>query len=222
MVVALAAATQYIPASPRPEKRLLRLLARFFRNSEYLLSRLALDWREQQGATGLWKSASSRNDLLELAQKIHTWSQLIDYRSFPRNTPEQVRLLVWNVYGLAFRINALVDARDEPQAELLVAKLGSDMGSWRVSLQDLFKSWAKEPDARTQANLHERLGQRLVATEERLGGLLNLEERQQLSDADYRNFYRALGSYRGLSEVVVEYANSAAALDWAHWREARF
>lgn len=222
MVIALAAATQYIPASPRPEKRLLRLLARFFRNSEYLMSRLALDWREQRGVTDLWKSASYRNDLLELAQKIHTWSQLIDYRSFPRNTPEQVRLLVWNVYGLAFRINALVDAREEPQAELLVAKLGSDIRAWRVALLGLFDSWAKEPGASPKGDLHERLEQHLTTTEERLGGMLSLEERKQLSDEDYRNFYRVMGSYRGLSEVVVEYANLAAAFDWRHWREARF
>ncbi len=63
--LALAVATAYIPASPRPEKVFLRLLRRFFRHAEFLMSGLALDGQQQKGIARRWKSVLYRNDLLE-------------------------------------------------------------------------------------------------------------------------------------------------------------
>jgi hypothetical protein len=34
--------------------------------------------------------------------------------------------------------------------------------------------------------------------------------------------YRLLGAHRGVSEALVESAEQAAAIDWAHLRESRF
>jgi hypothetical protein len=36
------------------------------------------------------------------------------------------------------------------------------------------------------------------------------------------NFYRLLGSYRGLSEALVEYVQLAEGINWMQWEEARF
>jgi uncharacterized membrane protein YccC len=52
----LAIASMYLPPSPRPEKQFLRLLGRFFRHSEHLMSRLALDWKQKRGMVDRWKT----------------------------------------------------------------------------------------------------------------------------------------------------------------------
>jgi hypothetical protein len=44
---------------------------------------------------------------------------------------------------------------------------------------------------------------------------------EQLTARDREYFYRLLGAFRGLSETLVNYVGSAAAIDWRRWREAR-
>jgi hypothetical protein len=44
----------------------------------------------------------------------------------------------------------------------------------------------------------------------------------ELSDWEGENFYRLLGAYRGLSEALIEYANTAGGIGWEQWRESRF
>jgi hypothetical protein len=44
----------------------------------------------------------------------------------------------------------------------------------------------------------------------------------KLNDEDYVNFYRLVGTYRGLSEALVGYAQFAQGINWTPWREARF
>jgi len=58
--------------------------------------------------------------------------------------------------------------------------------------------------------------------EDQLRASLTPEEQRQLRPEDYENFYQLLGSYRGLSESVVEYADLASESDWRHWEENRF
>ena len=44
----------------------------------------------------------------------------------------------------------------------------------------------------------------------------------ELSAAEYKNLYRMLGSYRGLSEAAIGSAQLAEGINWAPWREERF
>ena len=112
--------TAYITTSPRPEKAFLRLLSRYFRHAEFLMARLALDSEHKKGLVGRWRAALYQSDLMELPEKLAVWGQHIDYRTFPDNTPEQVDALVTNLQALAYRIKELIEAREYPQADLLV------------------------------------------------------------------------------------------------------
>lgn len=47
MAVGVVILVQYFPFSPRPEKVFLRLLGRFFRQLEFLLTRLSVDWERE-------------------------------------------------------------------------------------------------------------------------------------------------------------------------------
>ena len=56
LTLAVASAVAYFPNSPRPEKVFLRLLGRFFRQGEFLLSHLALDRDSNRGLVDRWRA----------------------------------------------------------------------------------------------------------------------------------------------------------------------
>ena len=52
LIFLLLAITAYIPCSPRPERAFVRLLGRYFRSSEYLMSAMRWDPAARGNATG--------------------------------------------------------------------------------------------------------------------------------------------------------------------------
>jgi uncharacterized membrane protein YccC len=222
LVISLIIATEYLFQSPRPEKVFLRLLGRFFRHSEFLMSHLASDWGGKQGLAGLWKTAYYHNDLLELPEKLAKWEKQIDYRTFPNNTPEQVQALVTSLQALAYRIKALVDAREHQQAGPLLRLVHDDLRAWRIRVENRFRRWSENPTDMPEGDLQERLTRKLASMEERIKKNAVLATQEDLNEEDYKNFYRLLGSFRSLTESVVGHARLAEQFDFAHWREARF
>ena len=222
LAVTIAVVIWYVPPSPHPEKVFLRLLARFYRHSEYLLSRMVLDGEQKTGWTGRLKSKIYRNDLLGLPQKISVYGGQIDQRLFPSNTPGNVQTLVNSLAALALRIKDLVDAHEYPQASLLVRELLDDVKAWRMTIEGLFQKWSDDPASEPDGDLQDRLAAKLKEMETRINRTLSRAEQGELSEADYKNFYRLIGSFRGLSESVAEHAKLAQTIDWAYWKEARF
>ena len=198
------------------------MLGRFFRHSEFLVSHLASDWGKKQRLAGLWKTAYYHNDILELPEKLAKWEKQIDYRTFPNNTPEQVQTLVTSLQALAFRIKALVDAREYQQAEPLLRLLHDDLRDWRIRVENLFHRWSENPTDMPEGDLQERLARRLASMEERIKETVDLAAQGDLNEEDYKNFYRLLGSFRSLSESLVGHARLAEQFDFAHWRGPRF
>ena len=66
LIFLLLAITAYIPVSPRPEQAFLRLLGRYFRSSEYLMS--SMRWDPAHTATRLerWKKAFHEREIATL------------------------------------------------------------------------------------------------------------------------------------------------------------
>ncbi len=221
--IGLAVLTSYIPHSPRPEKRFLRLRERFFRHSRFLISQLGLDWGEKNvGLLTRWRTRYYCGNLLMLSHKLAIASSMIDCRAFPGNTPERVQSLALSLQQLALRIRVLVDARDYPQADPLVRHLSNDTRQWRSLIQDLFQLWISDPAARPGDELRDKLATWLEGIEDRVRDTLSQVEQGTLKDEDYTHFYRLLGSYRGLSEAMVCHAGAAESINWELWREPRF
>jgi len=218
--VALAGATTYIPVSPRPEKTFLRLLRRFFRHAEFLISAVGLDGQHKKGIAALWKTVLYRNDLLELPGKLAEYSRQIDYGVLAGTRPQQVQALVASLYGLAHRVNDLIEARGLPQADLVKQHLLDDLRDWREVIEERLRLRADPTQA--MRPLAHRLAARLTRMEARVSETFVMVGEGVLSTEDYRNFYRLLGSYRGLSETLVAYATEADGIDWARFREERF
>jgi uncharacterized membrane protein YccC len=224
LALALVVAISYVPRSPRPEKVFLRLLRRFFRHAEYLMSRLALDRDEQKGLATRWQMALYRKDLLEIPDKLAALGQRIDYRLLSGQTPEQVQALATILQALAYRIKELVEARKSPQADLLVAAVIDDVRAWRMLAQKQFRLWADNPAQAVEpgVDMQDRLTLRISRLEAKIGERLRIAGEGQLSEEDYENFYRYLGAFRGLSQAVVFYLQKAQGINWAQWKEDRF
>ena len=165
---------------------------------------------------------AKKNGILELPQKLATWGGQIDHRLFPGNTPEQVQTLVNSLHEVAWRIKDLLNAGESPQSTLLVRESIDDVKVWRMAIEALFQRWSDNPATEPDVDLQERLALELKAVETRIDQTLTLTEQGELGPEDYKNFYRLIGSYRGLSEAVVAYAKVAGGINWEQWREERF
>jgi hypothetical protein len=186
------------------------------------MSHLALDSEPIKSWAGRLKTVLYQQDLLDLPQKLSVLRGQIDYRLFPGATPEQVQALVNSLQALALRLKDLVDVREVPQATLLVRELLGDMRAWRMAIEKLFQNWSDDPESEPDGDLQNRLAVKLDEMEKRINRTLSLAEQRELSEEDYRNFYRLIGSYRGLSESIVEHAKLARCLNWGEWKEGRF
>ena len=220
----LAIATSYIWAFPRPEKVFLRLLARFFRHSEFLMSRLALDRDQQRGLSIRWQMAIYRNNLLEIPAKLTVLAQRLDYRLLSGQTPEQIQAIVTNLQAIAYGIKEFVDARELPQADLLVTAVRDDLRAWRLTAQKQLRRWADDPAlaALQGTEIWDRLVSRISRLEAQISETLRGVKEEQVSEEDLENFYLILGVFRGLSESGIEYSKAAERIDWTQLKEARF
>jgi uncharacterized membrane protein YccC len=207
--VAIAAGTKYIlQISPGPQKDYLRLRNRFFQRGKTVMARLGPDGER---GTQRWLLTGYLNDLLGLPQKLAMTAKFIDYRTFPQNKPEQVQALTTNIEVIALKISMLVEARGSFQVEQLGRQLQEDFRSWRTALVAVFQRWADNPIAEPADDLQEKL----TKIETRIAQTFAAAGEGRISDEDYENFYRLLGSYRGLSEAAIDYARSTDGFKWA-------
>ena len=222
LVIAVLIVAAYVPVSPRPEKNFLRLVKRFFRQSEFIMSSLPIGRDRPKGPLVRWKMMLYRNDLLELPQKLEVWGRMIDHRILPDTSAEQVRELIDSLHALAYRIKDLVEAREQQQAAFLVRELLQDVRDWRVAIEQIFQNWAQLPTTDDGGDLGKRLQIKRQKMEQRISETMANPESKTLSAVDYENFYRLLGSFRGLSETLVNYATVVNRMSLSQWRESRF
>lgn len=103
-------------------------------------------------------------------------------------------------------------------------QLLDDVRAWRLIVQEHLRLWADNPAMTlySSVEMQDRLMARLARLEARVDETFRRAGEGELSTADYKNLYRLLGSYRGLSEAAIGYAQLAEGINWARWREARF
>jgi uncharacterized membrane protein YccC len=218
----IIAVTAYIPFSPRPEQAVQRLLGRFFRSSEYLMSTMHRDPGVSPTRIERWRLAFHTRELAMLPQKLGAWAGHIDTRALPGTTPQQVQSLVSSLQVLGYRMQELLEARDNPQAQFFVQELLADFQAWRLRVQQTFQRLSQDPTIGKQEAFRTRLNEIMKHLEARMRDTLDKTTDGQLGDRDEENFYHLLGAYRGVSEALVDYAGSTGGIDWARWREERF
>ncbi|MEA3274756.1 MAG: FUSC family protein, partial [Pseudomonadota bacterium] len=222
LVFAVLALAANIPFSARPEKAFLRLLGRFFRSCEHLMT--TMPWHITTTPTRLdcWRKAFHAREVATLPQKLATWGKAVDTSALPGTTPEQVQTLTTNLQAITYRMQELMDARESPQAQFLVGELLTDVRAWRLKVQEAFQAWSRGVEPASADALRERLTARLAQLERRIAETMNKAAEGELSNQDRERLYRLLGAYRGLSEAGAEYARTVDGIDWDPWRESRF
>lgn len=222
LIFLVYATTAYFPWSPRPERRFVRLLGRYFRSSEYLMS--TMRWDPAHPATRLerWKKAFHAREVTTLPAKLGSWAPHLDNWALSSTSMEQVQTLMTSLQLLSYRMERLLGERDQPQAPFLVQQLLEDIRAWRIGIQTSFQRLAEGPAVGEQDVLRERLEQTLEKLEARIKEVLDKVPEAQYNEQEAENFYRLLGAYRGVSTALVDYADNATAIDWALWHEERF
>jgi len=222
LIFLVYATTAYLPWSPRPERRFVRLLGRYFRSSEFLM--LTTRWDPARPATRLesWKKAFHAREVATLPAKLGSWAPHLDNWALSSTSMEQVQTLVTSLQLLSYRMERLLGERDKPQAPFLVQQLLEDIRAWRIGIQTTLQRLAAGPAAGEQELLRERLEQTLDKLEARIKEAVDKTPDAQYSERDAESFYRLLAAYRGVSTALVEYVDNAAAIDWVPWHEERF
>jgi len=210
----------HLLGSPRPEKAVLRLLDRFFRSAEFLLSRKAPE-SGRVSALDRWRIAFHQRQLRSLPAKLGAWSKAIDRKLFPDNTPEHIQALVTSVQALVYRLEQFLEAGVVLRAEPLSRELRDDIMTWHAGIETTFDRWSRNPEAEPVAAIRQRLETGLMRLEERIEEVLN-RAGGEVSREEGEGFFRLLGGYRGISEAALAYAGAAQAINWSHWREERF
>ena len=214
--------TAFVPFDLRPEWAFLRLLRRFFRSGDYLLSTMRWDPHRSETRLERWRKAFHTHELARLPRKLGAWARFIDTKALRDTSPKQIQALVTSLQSLAYRIEELLEARANPHAELIIQELLQDIRGWRLRAQEVFQRLSKDPASGNVQRGRSALGEILEHLERRVEETLNQATDGQLSAQERDRFYRLLGAFRGFSETLIGYAGNAAAIDWSRWREARF
>ena len=210
----------YLLGSPRPEKTMLRMLDRFFRSAEFLMSRTGAD-ASHVSLLDRWRIAFHLRQLQAMPAKVAAWGTAIDRRWSPDTTPEQVQALVGSLQALVRRIEQLLDAGGSGRDAALVRDVRAELATWHAGLEVGFGRWARHPEAEPVASLEQRLERQLLQLETRVVEVVNQGGRDLSADAG-EQFFRLLGGYRGVSEAALAYAGVAQSINWSQWREERF
>ena len=128
----IAVICSYIPTSPRPEKNFIRLLNRFHKNSNFLISRMAIESNRKKGLIAFLQVALHRNDQITLPVKIAQWGGRINHKDFPGNSPEQVQSLLTAFSEFSLRINIVLDAGKRIQDDLRLKDFHNDFYAWWI------------------------------------------------------------------------------------------
>jgi hypothetical protein len=123
---------------------------------------------------------------------------------------------------LSYRIKELEEALTAPQAAYLIRALRDDMRQWLIAFERTFRKWSDHPEAESADDLRAKLSARLGKLNARFEEVLNSIGNEQISEEESKNFYQLLGSFRGMSQAAIAYADKAGDIDWVQWREEKF
>jgi uncharacterized membrane protein YccC len=222
MVFSLFSITAYIPVSPSPEKAFLRLLGRFFRSCDYLATLMGRDSNQPSTRLERWRKIFHASEVSALPGKLEVWVKFIDPTAMPGTSTKQVQALVASLRTMTRCIQELLEERTHTQSKILVEALTGDIREWRLAVHSVLRQLSQNPAAADPEVLRNALAETMGHLEKRIIETLDKAPRGQISERDGEKFYRLLGSYRGVSAALVDYAGSASTIEWDHWYTERF
>ena len=214
-VFLLIAIISYLPFSPLPERALLRLLKRYFNSASYALL------QHTDTTTTPISSALKRihrQNVAILPAKMLVWADYADPGVLGAENTAEIPVMVGTLQALSYRMEALQHARDLPQSPHLESVLIEQMQTWRSAIATALAGLARDP-ADYSILQRSRLEQMLATLERDITLAMSGID---ISDTERENLYNLLGAYRGTSEALLDFTETAANIDWKPWYEERF
>lgn len=221
-VLLLLTYSVHIPFSARAEKVFLRLLRRYFRSCQILISKANLSPCKQQSWFQRILYSYHVREIETLPQKISTWIPFIDPRDLPGTTPQQIQAVQISVLALSYRMQELLEEQRIPLAPGLEHQASKVFTDWHQVIHQEFRCLARSPATERVEQFRKEMAEVVNRFEERFQYLLDNADDFKNSEEDCVIFYRLLGACRGVSEALVRYADNAAAIEWQPWHEGRF
>ena len=219
MVLAI---TAYFPVNLRQEKSFLRLLKRYFRSCDGLLSGTQSDEQHTKARFESVNKAFHIREISSIPTKLAGWAKFLDVSVLPGTDAKDVQALLPRLHNLSSHIRELVEVSGSMRNRRLVNELGDEAAHWRRKLQEAFVSLGSAPADLEQKAYRTSLDRLMHRMEKRIREILDRSTGEQLSREDGQDFYRLLGAYHGVSESLVGYTAAAGAIDWSPWHEERF
>jgi len=218
----LLALTAYFPVNMSREKSFLRLLERYFRSCDHLLSSMHHDLQHVETGFKRLRKAFHLREISSIPTKLGAWAKFLDLKTLPGTNAQDIQSLLTGLQELAARIRELLDERSSLRDPFLVNELGDVARNWRLILQEAFEGLSCAPVNVDRETYRTRIDEMMNKLETRIRETLDKSPEKQFGLDDGKNFYRLLGAYQGVSEALVEYAGSAGVIDWAPWHDERF
>lgn len=216
LVFSLLTLISYIPFRPLAERTLLRMLKRYFRSAAQILA----EQLPPAGAPPTRRVCFHQRELDSLPSKMQLWLGQLDPDILGEASVQEMPALLGKLHVLRYRMHALQEARALPQAEQLLV-LRVDMQDWRKKLREAFLRLTADPG--DHANLQRaRLDRLLGELETRVADTLNADGAEAINDLQRENLYALLGSYRGVSEALLDLVESLGSIEWQPWYQERF
>ena len=215
--ILVTAAIFQVPISSKPEKMLLRVMARFFRQAEGYLT--SVRGRPAAGA-GKGPLEAQWAAMQLSVGKIGGWANSVDYAVLQAGAKNAVGALVGSLHSIAYCFRLLASVPPENRACL--GGIEQDFQAWDGVLLNALRQWAYAVrDQEAETRLHETLSQAYAAIEQAIEPAFEAGS-DQMDDQHAAALYGLLGGYRGVHRALIHHAALAADFDWARWRESRF
>jgi len=220
-VLALMLAWRF-PISFRPEDRFLKMLGRFFRSAEFLLSIADANQHRRRSWLSRWRKAFHLHEVMVVPHRLQAWGRALPPAALGDTRRDLVQSLVTSLQALGERLQVLLETREAAGSGFLVRELLEDMRDWHAGVQQAFERLSADPATVDQTAFRARVDARLAGLEARIEAALDKADEASVSDEERGSMYRLLGAYRGVSEALVDLAERVTPMDWVRLREARF
>lgn len=215
----------YMLDTPRPEKAVLKRIKRYYKGAQFLASMTAAE--KQNKPQSIWTKfqvAFYRYEVKTLPPKIHAWSNAINHKNFPNNTPEAIADLLLTLNALSNSLEEWLRSNNLPQTPLMFTETKEELEQWRKGIESIFQNYTHHLDSSLSHNMHNALSLHIKNLEEIINkhGREIKEAKKSVSEEDKANLFRLIGSYQSLSYALISYASMAEKIDWKQWEEEMF
>ena len=214
--------TAHFPVNLRREKSFLRLLGRYFRSCDDLLSGMHHDPQYVETGFKRLRKAFHLREISSIPTKLAAWGKFLDFKTLPGTNAQDVQALLSRLQELTASIRELLEERSSVRNHFLFGELSDVASNWRLVHQEAFEKLSSAPVHIDRESYRTGLEVMMDKLETRIRDAVDKYPEKQVSRDDGKSFYRLLGAYRGVSEALVGYTGSAGAIDWVPWHEERF